>query len=197
MAWLGTPGTETPGALWTDCDHRFGAFVVTRDAPGLPWGKAARRMVLLLLIPLARWGLTDIGAAEDLRTGNLYSGEVDKAGVAQWAVTWRQALRLEAAADGTCPPLPDELYTSAQDDRLVLARVHLAQDAPLGALSRRSSGRVRSRTRPNLTPRASSESGQKPQPGRRDQKRIGGAARIKRLRRAPAGNRRNCGRAGC
>ena len=56
VAWLGTPGTETPGALWTDCDHRFGAFVVTRDALGLPRGKAARRivLVLLLLIPRAR-----------------------------------------------------------------------------------------------------------------------------------------------
>ena len=131
VAWLGTPGTETPGVMWTDCDHRFGAFVVTRDTPGLPRWKAARRMVLvlLLLIPRARWGLTDIGAAEYLPAGNLYSGEVDKANVALWAVTWRQALRLEASADGTCPALPAELYASAQGDRSVLALAHLAQAA--------------------------------------------------------------------
>lgn len=168
IAWLGTPRTETPGVLWTDCDQQLAAFIVTRDAPAkrakeksLPRGKAARAIAaaLLLLIPRARWGSTDIGGAERLQARNLFSAEIDKANVALWAVTWRQALRLEAAADGTCPPLPDELYTSAQDDRLVLARVHLAQDAPLGALSRRSSGRVRSRIRPNSTPRASGESG--------------------------------------
>ena len=126
IAWLGTPRAEAPGVLWTDCDHRFAAFVVTRDRAAqrpkeksLPRGKAARSIVyvLLLLIPRARWGLTDIGAAENLRAVNLYSGEVDKAGVALWAVTWRQALRLEAAADdGACPPLPEELYAAAQDD---------------------------------------------------------------------------------
>ena len=121
VAWLGTPKTETPGVLWTDCDHQFGAFVVTRDSPGLKRGQAARSIVyvLLLLLPRARWGFfsaAGIGAAEQVRAANLYSGEVDKAGVALWAVTWRQALRLEAAEDGRCPPLPGELYASAQDD---------------------------------------------------------------------------------
>ena len=75
--------------------------------------------MLLLLLPRARWGFFSapgIGAAEQVRAANLYSGEVDKAGVALWAVTWRQALRLEAADDGTCPPLPAELYAAAQGE---------------------------------------------------------------------------------
>ena len=33
-----------------------------------------------------------------------------------WVVTWLQKLRLEAAADGTCPPLPGEFYASARND---------------------------------------------------------------------------------
>lgn len=36
------------------------------------------------------------GIAAGVRAANLYSGEVDKAGVALWAVTWRQAMRREA-----------------------------------------------------------------------------------------------------
>ena len=118
IAWMGTTQTETPGVRWTDCEQQLAAFVVTRDRPGLPRGKAARDIVsaLLLLIPRARWGSTDIAATERLEARNLFSGAVDKNGVALWVVTWRQTLRLEAAADGTCPPLPEELYASAQFD---------------------------------------------------------------------------------
>ena len=118
VAWLGTPRTETPGVPWTDCEQQLAAFVVTRDAPGLPRGKAARAIAaaLLLLIPRARWGLSGTGAAERLQARNLFSAEIDKANVALWAVTWRQALRLEAAGDGTCPAMPEELYAAAQDD---------------------------------------------------------------------------------
>ena len=36
------------------------------------------------------------GIVAGVRVANLYSGEVDKAGVTLWAVTWRQALRREA-----------------------------------------------------------------------------------------------------
>ena len=83
IAWLGTARTETPGLLWTDCDQQLAAFIVTRDAPRLPRGKAARSIAAaLLLIPRARWGLTDIGAAERLQARNLFSAEIDKANVA-------------------------------------------------------------------------------------------------------------------
>ena len=118
IAWLGTPKTETPGVSWTDCDQQLAAFIMTSDRPGLPRGKAARAIAaaLLLLIPRARWGLSGTGAAERLQARNLFSAEIDKANVALWTVTWRQPLRLEATADGTCPPLPEELYAAAQDD---------------------------------------------------------------------------------
>ena len=121
VAWLGTAKAETPGVRWADCDQQLAAFVVTRDAPRLGRGEAARALVdwLLLHVPRARWGFTSgagIGPAEDLRAANLYSRAIDKTGVAMWMVSWRQMLRLEAAEDGTCPPLPSELYAAAQDD---------------------------------------------------------------------------------
>ena len=118
VSWLGTAKTETPGLLWTDCEQQLAAFVVTRDAPGLGRGEAARALVdwLLLYVPRARWGMSDIGEATGLRAANLYSRAIDKTGVAMWMVSWRQMLRQEAAEDGTCPPLPSELYSSADDD---------------------------------------------------------------------------------
>ena len=122
VAWLGTPRTEIPGERWTDCEQQLAAFVVTRDSvirgAKLTRGEAARSIVdwLLLYIPRARWGLARIGPATDLRAQNLYSGAVDKKGVAMWSVMWRQILRLETAADGTCPPLPEEIYSSAEED---------------------------------------------------------------------------------
>ncbi len=121
VAWLGTARAETPGVAWTDCDQELAIFVVTRNAPRLRRGEACRNLVdwLLLYVPRARWGFssaaTGIGAAEDLRAENLYSGAIDKQGVAIAAVTWQQTLRLEAAEDGACPPLPEELYAAAQE----------------------------------------------------------------------------------
>ena len=122
IAWLGTIRTDTPGASWTDCEQQLGAFVVTRDgreSGGLRRrGEAVRNLVdwLLLYVPRARWGLAGLGAAEELRARNLYSSMIDKTGIAMWLVSWQQTLRLEAAEDGTCPPLPEELYASAQED---------------------------------------------------------------------------------
>lgn len=122
VASLGVVSTETPGERWTDCGLQLAIYVMTRDGVAaerkLPRGEAARNLVdwLLLHVPRTRWGLTGIGPVEELRAENLYSGAVDQTGIALWAVTWRQTLRLEAAADGTCPPLPAELYASAQDD---------------------------------------------------------------------------------
>ncbi|MCY4584897.1 MAG: DUF1834 family protein [Bryobacterales bacterium] len=118
VAWTGTPRTETPGVRWTDADQQLIAVVATRDTPSLPRGEGARNLVdwLLLYLPRARWGLAGVGAAERVRAENLFSAALDKTGVAMWAVTWTQPLRLEAADGGTVPPLPTELYSSAQDD---------------------------------------------------------------------------------
>lgn len=118
IAWLGTTRTDTPGVAWTDCEQQLAVTIMTRDQGNLPRGVAARNLVdsLLLYIPRARWGLGGVGQATDLRAQNLYSGQIDKHGVAMWTVMWRQMLRLEALEDGACPPLPEELYSSARED---------------------------------------------------------------------------------
>ena len=123
VAWLGTAGVEMPGDLWTDCNQQLALFVVTRDSVDggrrkLGRGEAARNLGdwLLLYIPRARWGLAGIGEATALRAANLYTGKIDATGISMCMVAWQQELRLVATDDGTCPPLPAELYSSAQDD---------------------------------------------------------------------------------
>ncbi len=95
-------------------DLELALYIVTTDAPGLPRGKAARNLAeaLLARIPRARWGLSGIGAAEQLRAENLYSTDLDEQGAALWSVRWTQRLRLGAVVEGECPPLPSELYAA-------------------------------------------------------------------------------------
>lgn len=125
IACLGVVKTDTPGERWTDADLQLAIYVMTEDRiedrRKLPRGRAARNLVawLLLHLPRTRWGLpadVSLGLPEQVRAANLYSGDVDEHGVAMWLVSWQQTLRLEAAADRTCPPLPTELYVYAQGD---------------------------------------------------------------------------------
>lgn len=91
--------------------HQLASVVITRETAGLPRGMAARNIVDRLIsgIPRERWGLGGVGAATNLRADNLYSGSLDKKGVALWGVLWRQTLRLGRPVDEDCP-LPSQLY---------------------------------------------------------------------------------------
>ena len=121
VSCLGTARVEDPGTEQTEAAKQLAVYVVTANAPAkegrpkLSRGEAARNLVdaLEVHIPRARWGLKGIGGAEQLRSDNLYSGAIDKTGIALWAVRWRQTLRLgESIFSGEkdCP-VPEELYS--------------------------------------------------------------------------------------
>ena len=119
VACLGTPRMEDPGTEQTDAVKQLAIYVVTKNAPGLSRGEAARNLVEALetYLPRARWGLRGIGAAENVRSENLYGGAIDRQGIALWAVSWRQALRLgESVFDEEACPLPSELYVSQEPE---------------------------------------------------------------------------------
>lgn len=113
VAVLGVSSVGDSGDERSEPVYTLAAMVITRNAPGLPRGKAARAITdhLLREIPRARWGLTGVGDARRLRAQNLYSGKLDKQGVALWGVLWEQKLRLDGPAEPDCP-LPSELYVS-------------------------------------------------------------------------------------
>ena len=71
-------------------------FVLTRDAPAVHRDVAALALVevLVKLVPGNVWGLADVDAPNDVRADNLFSTQLDKVGVALWAVNWRQEIEL-------------------------------------------------------------------------------------------------------
>ncbi len=79
----------------------WGAFIVAKDQPK----KVKRDQVALsivdmlsLIIPGNNWDLEEtLGSPERIQSDNLFSALVDKAGVAMWAITWRQHMQLGQA----------------------------------------------------------------------------------------------------
>ncbi|WP_434361057.1 hypothetical protein NF212_21885 [Parasalinivibrio latis] len=46
------------------------------------------------MVPNNRWGMAALCGATDVAAENLFSGRIDKQGVAMWAVTWSQSIRI-------------------------------------------------------------------------------------------------------
>lgn len=118
VAALGVERVERSGIISRpDADLSIAVYCLARDAPGLGRDAAVRAIAEAILgrVPAARWGAADDvlrGPAARLRAGNLYDAGLDQAGVAMWAVTWRQTVRLDAQVGEDCPALPGELYSS-------------------------------------------------------------------------------------
>jgi phage gp37-like protein len=93
VAVLGIPGLDD-GAGAGRAAVRWGAYVLTRDTP------AVRRDVAVLdyaealmrLVRGNRWALGSAQRPRRIGADNLYSGELDKHGIALWAVTWEQEI---------------------------------------------------------------------------------------------------------
>ena len=127
VACLGAVSIQDRGDQSIESVRQWAAFVLTDDCPGLTRGEAARNLVdaleLLILRGIVRtdedtgvrslsnrWGLTGVGPAERVQSQNLYSGMIDEEGVALWAVTWRQTVRIPPLSEEEVCPIPTELY---------------------------------------------------------------------------------------
>jgi phage gp37-like protein len=80
----------------------FAAFIVTKDQPGKTRDSLALDIVnaLLVLADSNDWDSEDV--VEDpvnLRSQNLYSSSIDKNGIAMWAITWQQKIKLGNVTD--------------------------------------------------------------------------------------------------
>ncbi len=87
-------GGATVNAVW-------GAFIIAGDQaePRLSRDSAALAIAgaLSLLIPDNCWGKEEaVDGAKNVKAENLFSREIEKNGIALWAVTWRQDVDLAA-----------------------------------------------------------------------------------------------------
>lgn len=96
---------------------RMAAFVITGDRRGLPKDDAALALVeaLLVLVPGQRWSMKGVLDAANVKADNLFSGKVDRQGVAMWAITWEQPIRLGEDVWGG-GVLPTEVYINGDSD---------------------------------------------------------------------------------
>ncbi|MFD2177749.1 phage protein Gp37 [Veronia pacifica] len=73
---------------------KLAAFVMTSDRRKLPKDESALAIVeaLLALVPGHHWGMGKLSGASTPKAENLFSGKVDKQGVAMWAISWEQVI---------------------------------------------------------------------------------------------------------
>lgn len=81
-----------PGGGLVQLRARMVLFVITRDAPQLERdaGALALAEAIELRVPGNTWALDSLSAPTDIEARNLYSGQIDKLGVALWAITFDQ-----------------------------------------------------------------------------------------------------------
>ncbi len=81
-----------------DVELTIGVFIITSDQPKLPRQIAAISLIeeLVLIIADNQWGMDRVGVhpANLPNAKNLFSKEVDKTGIAIWAISFKQKLRI-------------------------------------------------------------------------------------------------------
>jgi phage gp37-like protein len=113
VAILGIPKTDELASGEFKATLKMAAFILVGDRRQLSKEIAALNLVEVVttLIGSNRWGRGDAYMPENISADNLYSGSIDKKGVAIWAVTWSQAIRIggDTWSGGV---VPDNIYIS-------------------------------------------------------------------------------------
>ena len=117
IAFMGSTKIDMMDTGENEATVRLAAFVITGDRRGLPKDSAALNIVeaLLTLIPGQSWGVPGTTIAKNIKADNLYSGQVDRQGVAIWALTWEQTTRIGADVWGG-GTLPTDIYVAYDRD---------------------------------------------------------------------------------
>lgn len=89
---LGVSSVDYDGEPVANTD--WAVFILAKDKPGLKRDEAALLLVSKALVTISqtqRWGFTDgVHMMSGLKAANLYNGNLDKTGIALWAITWTQ-----------------------------------------------------------------------------------------------------------
>ena len=82
-----------------NAEVRWVAYLITRDTPEATRDVAALDFseALLRLVRKNTWQLDNTQNPQRVAAENLYSGQIDRHGIALWAVSWQQAVSLRAS----------------------------------------------------------------------------------------------------
>ncbi len=119
VAVMATGKPEEVGTGEQDVPVTFVAYVVTSDKPKLPRAVAALNMTEFLIERIygRKWGFEDnVFSAGTAASKNLYSGKIATKGIALWAVTWSQTVRLGDDIFKATLPMPTQLYIGFSPD---------------------------------------------------------------------------------
>lgn len=107
VSWYGAKIDRTSAGPHNFYRIDMTAFVITKDALGLDRHAAAATIVqaLLELLPDHRWGEAGLGNMSDIAAHSLNTPDIQRAGVALWAVTWRQEVAFTAVPEAIDVPL--------------------------------------------------------------------------------------------
>ena len=96
VSLLATPDVKIKETEERDIELTIALYVVTSDKPQLPRNVSIINIVeaLLLLIPINDWGVAKISEPKEISSQNLYSGDIDKHGIAMWAISFKQTVRV-------------------------------------------------------------------------------------------------------
>ena len=114
---LGRPLVNGSGQQ--DVPVTFALYVATADRPNLPRRESALNIAEALVARIngQQWGGTDtVFPADAASAKNLYSGAISGKGVALWAVTWSQVVRMGDDVWAVDYPLPTRLYLGFAPD---------------------------------------------------------------------------------
>lgn len=97
VSLLGTPLVANAGTTEQDIELNIAIYVVTSDKVQLPRSVSIINLTqaIMMLIDMNQWQLTGKrGCPKDMSSQNLYSGDIDKNGIAMWAISFNQTVRL-------------------------------------------------------------------------------------------------------
>jgi len=111
VAILRIPASRTVDTGELDVDVEMAAFMITRDERGQSRDQQALDLAsrVMAAVQAARWGLSKIHPARNIRAENIYSSPAQAKGVALWGVSWISRLRMGrnayAPIDGSMPEI--------------------------------------------------------------------------------------------
>jgi hypothetical protein len=97
VSLLGTTELSASGTSEKDIELNIAIYIVTSDKVQLSRSVSIINLAqaIMMLVDMNQWQVTGKrGTPKDISSQNLYSGDIDRNGIAMWAISFKQKVRL-------------------------------------------------------------------------------------------------------